>query len=189
MRPAKLVIIGGSAGSLQVILSILGGLKTAPPFAILIILHRNSSYDSSLEELIATRTPLPIKEVEEKEPVQPGIIYIGPSDYHVLFEKDRSFSLDYSERINFSRPSIDVCFRSAADVYGPELVCCLLSGGNADGVEGLEYAKDLGGMTIVQDPKTAEVPYMPQHAINTVNVDNIIAADQLPDFIGELGHR
>jgi two-component system chemotaxis response regulator CheB len=165
----------------------LGGLKASPPFATLVILHRNSTFDSSLEDLFATRTTLPIKEVEEKEPVLPGIIYVCPSDYHVLFEKDKSFSLDYSERINFSRPSIDVSFRSAADIYANELVCVLLSGGNADGVDGLEYVKDLGGLTIVQDPATAEVPYMPQHAIMTVNVDYILPPEQLPTFINQLG--
>ena len=186
MKPVKLIIIGGSAGSLHVILNILTEIRPGFTIPILIILHRNSIYESSLEELFATRTNLPIKEVEEKEPIMPGTIYVCPADYHVLLEQDKSFSLDYSERVNYSRPSIDVSFRSAADVYGESLACCLLSGGNADGVEGLQYVKERGGMLIVQDPATAEVPYMPQHAITQVEVDIVLPADELPHFIKQL---
>ena len=187
MKPVKFIVIGGSAGSLQVILDILTEIKPGFAIPILVVLHRNSVLGSSLEELFASRTDLPIKEVEEKEPVMPGAIYICPADYHVLLEQDHSFSLDYSERVNYSRPSIDVSFHSAADVYGEGLVCCLLSGGNADGVEGLEYMKERGGLAIVQDPATAEVPYMPQHAITRVEVDFVLPADDLPHFIKQLG--
>lgn len=187
MNQVKLIIIGGSAGSLHVILDILTEIRPGYTIPILIILHRNSIFESSLEELFSTRTSLPIKEVEEKEPVMPGAIYVCPADYHVLLEQDHSFSLDYSERVNFSRPSIDVSFRSAADVFGEGLLCCLLSGANADGVEGLEYVKERGGMVIVQDPATAEVPYMPQHAIARVEVDFILPAAELPNFIKQLG--
>ena len=183
MKPVKLIIIGGSAGSLQVILGILSALNPEFPVPVLIVLHRNGVFESSLEELFATRTRIPVKEVEEKEPIAPGTIYLCPADYHVLIEEDESFSLDYSERVNFSRPSIDVTFRSAAEVYGDSLVCLLLSGGNADGVEGLQSVKDNGGLVIVQDPVTAEVPYMPQHAVNRVKVDFIVPAEELPAFL------
>jgi two-component system chemotaxis response regulator CheB len=183
MKRAELMIIGGSAGSLQVILSILSEIHPDFPLPILIVLHRNSVFESSLEELLASRTRAPIKEVEEKEPILPGTIYIAPADYHVLIEWDHTFSLDYSERVNFSRPSIDVTFRCASDVYGAGLVCLLLSGGNADGVEGLQYVKGRGGVVVVQDPATAEVPYMPQHAVSQVEVDFLVPAEALPAFL------
>jgi two-component system chemotaxis response regulator CheB len=186
MKQVEFIIIGGSAGSLHVILNIIAGLPANFRIPVLVIIHRNSTFDSSLEELFASRTKLPIKEVEEKESILPGTIYTCPSDYHLLFENDRTFSLDYSERINFSRPSIDVSFRSAAEVFGPNLVCCLLSGGNADGVDGLAAVRDAGGMTIVQDPATADVPYMPQHAVSNVEIDHIIPSDELPYFIASL---
>ena len=154
---------------------------------VLVILHRNGSFESSLEELLTARTARLIKEVEEKEVLRPGLVYICPADYHVLLEQDGSFSLDYSERVNFSRPSIDVTFRSAADVYGDGLVAVLLSGGNADGVEGMEYVKAKGGFTIVQDPATAEVPYMPQQALVRMTVDVVADAKELPAMVRALG--
>ena len=183
MKPVKLITIGGSAGSLHVVLAILSTIRPGFPVPILIVLHRNGVFESSLEELFATRTQVPVKEVEEKESIIPGTIYVCPADYHVLIEDDQSFSLDYSERVNYSRPSIDVTFRSASDVYGDGLACLLLSGGNADGVEGLLYVRENGGVVIVQDPVTADVPYMPQHAINRVKVDFIIPEEELPGFL------
>lgn len=187
MKPDKLLVIGGSAGSLQVILSLLAAMGEDFLMPVLIVLHRNSGFESSLEDLFSSRTRLPIREVEEKDQLRDGTIYLCPADYHVLLEKDHSFSLDYSERVHFSRPSIDVTFRSAADVFGPGLICLLLSGGNADGAEGMQYAKERGGLTVVQDPATADVPYMPQQAIGRMTVDFIVPTDEIPGFVHGLG--
>ena len=186
---SRLLVIGGSAGSLQVVLSLLTALGEDFPMPVLIVLHRNGVFESSLEDLLSSRTRLPIKEVEEKDLLRAGTVYVCPADYHVLLEKDHSFSLDYSERVHFSRPSIDVSFRSAADVYGRGLVCLLLSGGNADGGEGMQYAQERGGLTLVQDPATAEVPYMPQQAINRMTADFILPSAGIPEFIRGLGGR
>jgi two-component system chemotaxis response regulator CheB len=150
---------------------------------VLVVLHRNVSFESSLEDLIFSRTGLRIREVEEKDIVQNGTVYLCPADYHVLLEQDHSLSLDYSERVNFSRPSIDVSLRSAADVFRDGLLAVLLSGGNADGMEGMEYAKARGGITVVQDPATAEVPYMPQQAITRMRPDHILATENIPPFV------
>jgi two-component system, chemotaxis family, protein-glutamate methylesterase/glutaminase len=182
MKPAKLIVIGGSAGSLQVILDLLPALDVPDPsfpVPILLVLHRGGAPDSGIEELLSSRTRLRCKEVEEKEPVLPGFVYICPADYHVLIERDHSFSLDYSERENFSRPSIDVTFKSAADAYGPALTCVLLSGGNTDGALGLEYARSKGSQTVVQDPTTAEVSYMPNFAIQFTSVDLILRPEEM----------
>jgi len=187
MKPDKLLVIGGSAGSLQVILSLLAAIGEDFPMPVLIVLHRNGGFESSLEDLFSTRTRLPIREVEEKDPLHAGTIYLCPADYHVLLEKDHSFSLDYSERVHFSRPSIDVTFRSAADIFGPGLICLLLSGGNADGAEGMQYVQERGGLTVVQDPATADVPYMPQQVISRMKVDFIVPADEIPGFVHGLG--
>jgi two-component system, chemotaxis family, protein-glutamate methylesterase/glutaminase len=183
MKKAKLIAIGGSAGSLMVILDLLSPLSPDFPIPILIVLHRAGPTDSVIEELFAARTRLKCREVEEKEPLLPGRVYICPSDYHVLIERDQSFSLDYSERVNYSRPSIDVSFRSAADVFGDELICVLLSGANADGAEGLNYAGAKGAMTIVQDPDTAEVSYMPHYAIGHARVDHILKPEEMSKLL------
>jgi two-component system chemotaxis response regulator CheB len=186
MNQDRLLIIGGSAGSLQVIVAMLTALGKDYPMPVLVVLHRNGVFESSLEELLMIRTAQQIKEVEEKDFLRPGLVYVAPADYHVLLEQDRSFSLDYSERVNYSRPSIDVTFRSAAEVYGPGVIAVLLSGGNADGAEGMAYVKALGGYTIVQDPGTAEVPYMPQQALLRVAVDVVAPTDELPAMVRSL---
>ena len=187
MRKDKLVVIAGSAGSLQVILSILTAMGREYPIAVLVVLHRNNVFESSLEELMSVRTNVVIKEVEEKEPILPGVVYLCPADYHVLLEKDFTFSLDYSERVNYSRPSIDVTMRSAADVYGEGLIALLLSGGNADGSDGMAHVQSKGGITVVQDPETAEVPYMPQQAILRMSVDLIVPTEELPGLMKGFG--
>jgi two-component system chemotaxis response regulator CheB len=189
MKPARLLAIGGSAGSLQVILAVLTAIGDSFPLPVLVVLHRNGFFESSLEDLFSSRTGLAIKEVEEKDPLLNGTVYLCPADYHVLLETDRSFSLDYSERVHFSRPSIDVTFRSAADVYGAGLMGLLLSGGNVDGAEGMQYVKAQGGVTVVQDPATAEVPYMPQQAIIRMSPDHILPTEGIPGFIRDWAYR
>ncbi len=185
----KLIVNAGSAGSLQVVLAVLTAMGKDYPIPVLVVLHRNNTFESSLEELFASRTRLVIKEVEEKDAIQPGVVYISPADYHVLIEQDRTFSLDYSERVNYSRPSIDVTFRSAAEVYGSGLIALLLSGGNADGAEGMQWVRDGGGLTIVQDPQTAEVPYMPQQVLLRMTVDIVAPTEELPELIHSLAYK
>jgi two-component system, chemotaxis family, protein-glutamate methylesterase/glutaminase len=182
----KVVAIGGSAGSLDVLFNMLPLLRQTLPVAIVIVLHRKSSGDSMLVDLFSLKTSLPVKEVEEKDTVLPGNIYLAPADYHLLFERDETFSLDYSEKVNYSRPSIDTCFESAAEVFGPRLVGILLSGANADGVEGLIAIKKNGGYTIAQSPESAEVPYMPSKAIQSSDIDEVINPEGLAAFINAL---
>ena len=182
----KIVVIGGSAGSLEVLLKILPRLKETSSFSIVIVLHRKSAEDTILEDLIKVKAAIPLKEVEDKAEIVEGCIYVAPSDYHLLFEKDGSLSLDTSEKINYSRPSIDVSFESAADIYGPSLIGILLSGANADGTDGLSVIKDNGGTTVVQDPKTAEMPFMPQSAIDAAVADFVLDTKGLIKFIQEI---
>jgi two-component system chemotaxis response regulator CheB len=184
--PYKLIVIGGSAGSLQVIFRIFKNIKPGFTIPFLLVLHRNISYDSALEQLLSFKTSIAVKEIEEKEKIQPGKIYICPADYHVLIERDHSFSLDYSEKINYSRPSIDVVFKSSSEVYTNKLICILLSGANADGAEGLRYAKEKGSLIIVQDPIEAEVPYMPEQALKRTTADHILKSKDIGAFINSL---
>jgi len=180
------ICIGGSAGSLQVILKIFRHIHEGFSIPILLIIHRNNSYDSSLDELLSFKTDLQVKEVEDKDPVIPGHIYVCPADYHVLMESTHQFSLDYSEKINYSRPSIDVAFKSVAEVYQNELLAILLSGANADGTEGLRRVKETGGKIIIQNPEDAEISYMPEHALKKIKADKILTADELGPFINGL---
>ena len=180
------LIIGGSAGSLDVLLKVLPVLNPAIDFPILIVVHRKHGTDSLLPELLSGRTKLAVKEVEEKEQIVPGTIYIAPSDYHTLIERDHTFSLDYSEKVNYSRPAIDVTFQTAAEVYKDKLVCVLLSGSNADGVNGLKSVKLFGGKAVVQDPESAQVAYMPAQAVAQVKIDHVLAIEDMAEFINLL---
>lgn len=181
MKRAMLVI-GGSAGSLEFLIRTLPLLWAGYQLAIVIVLHRKSGGDSTLTEVLASRSALVVKEVEEKESILPGVIYIAPPDYHVLIERDFTFSLDYSEKVNYSRPSIDITFESAADVYGDGLACLLLSGSNADGVAGMKVARERGGIIAVQDPARSEMPFMPQRALDEVKVDFIVDEQNILAF-------
>lgn len=186
MKNCEALVIGGSAGSLDVLIKVLPAIDIDITFPIIIVLHRKKGTDSLLSDLLSSKTKLTVKEVEEKENILPKTIYIVPSDYHLLIEKDLTFSLDYSEKVNYSRPSIDVTFQSAAEVYKDKLVCLLLSGSNADGVNGLITVKEFGGEIIVQDPKTAQVDYMPSQAILRANVDEVLDIAVMADYINNL---
>lgn len=182
----QFIIIGGSSGSLRVIFSVLPQLKTGFNIPVLLVLHRNNQSESILTEILAAKSNLPVKEVEEKEPALPGYIYVAPQDYHVLLESGGYFSLDYSEKVHYSRPSIDVSFSSAADVFGKHLLCILLSGANADGAKGLQNVKINGGQALVQDPDEAEVSYMPRQALLKGNIDYIMNTASLITFLNKL---
>ncbi|CAG5016642.1 Protein-glutamate methylesterase/protein-glutamine glutaminase [Dyadobacter sp. CECT 9275] len=180
------VVIGGSAGSLAVLFEILPKLKQDHDFALIIVLHRKYNAESSLSELLGSKTLNTLTEIEDKDPIIPGNIYLAPADYHVLIENNRIFSLDHSEKVNFSRPSLDVTFESAAQVYGRSLIGVLLSGANDDGTKGLHAVKHYGGMTIVQDPQSAQMPMMPQYAIDHENIDKILDVANLIIFLNTL---
>jgi len=182
----KVLIIGGSAGSLEVLMQVLPQLNAIANFSVVIILHRKSGEDTTLEELLALKTVIPLQEVEDKTPLLPGYMYIAPSDYHLLFERDYTLSLDISEKINYSRPSIDVAFESAADIYREGLAAILLSGANADGTNGVIAIQKAGGKVVIQNPESAEMPYMPQSAINRLAADYILDIKEIAEFINSI---
>ena len=178
-----MIIIGGSAGSLQVIFYLLERCKPGFPIPILLVLHRDPQGISRLAELLATKTTMRIKEIEDKDTIEAGCVYICPPDYHTLIEDAQAFSLDYSEKINFSRPSIDVTFSSAAEIFGDRLICILLSGANADGAEGLHSVRGRHGISIVHNPEEAEVSYMPQLALLQGQADYVLNKNEIAEFM------
>lgn len=176
---SKLVVIGGSAGSLDVVLKIAASLPLQSCAAFVIVIHRRADAESILAGLLSGRTSLAVKEVEDKEDLHVNTIYVAPPDYHLLLEDRHTFSLDYSERLHFSRPSIDVTFESAAQVFGSHCLGILLSGANADGAAGLKKLHDVGGFTIAQEPSSADVSYMPQQAIALNAVTKVLRPDEI----------
>jgi two-component system chemotaxis response regulator CheB len=179
----KVVIIGGSAGSLNALMQILPEISKLNGFSIVIVLHRKSTDDQTLEELLALKASIAVKPVEDKVVLKPGFIYVAPSNYHLLFEKNETLSLDTSEKVNYSRPSIDVSFESAAEVYGETLVGILLSGSNSDGTNGLKAIKASGGTIVVQDPDFADMSFMPNNAIQNTTPDFVLNNTELLELI------
>jgi two-component system chemotaxis response regulator CheB len=130
-----------------------------------------------------------VKEVDEKEQIHPGVVYTAPPNYHVLVEEDESFSLSVEDRINFARPSVDVLFESAADVFGASLVGVILTGANNDGSRGLLQVKKKGGLTVVQNPATSEVDGMPGAALDMVKeVDRLLELEEIGPFLAGLAY-
>jgi two-component system chemotaxis response regulator CheB len=187
LTKARLIIIGGSSGSLEALLVLLPLLKTSFPLPVLLVIHRGNQADTALTELLASKTFLTVKEADDKDQLEPGCIYIAPPDYHVLLEADGSLSLDVSEKINFSRPSIDVALVSAAEVYGDALIAVLLSGANADGAAGMAMVSQKGGCVLVQDPATAAVAYMPERAILQSSVDRVLDPAAIASLLNTVG--
>lgn len=183
MKNIKLLLIGGSAGCLNIILKLLPALKNNSNIAIVFILHRKSGGGSMLINLLATKTTIPVKEAEEKELIEGGKMYVAPADYHLLIESNHTFSLDFSEKVNFSRPCIDVSFETGARAFQENAIGLLLSGANSDGTNGLVCIKKNHGIVLVQNPATAEVPFMPQYAKDHVEPNELLDLDEMIEYI------
>src|SRR6478672_3588505 len=182
----KMIIIGGSAGSLEVLLEVLPQIGQLANLSIIIVLHRRNSEDNLLEDLLRMKSGLQVEEIEDKTPIRAGFVYVAPADYHLLIENDFSFALDVSEKVHYSRPSIDVAFESAALMFKDRLVAILLSGANSDGTEGLRGVKANGGQIVIQLQETAEFPFMPQHAIDRIVAEHVLSPSELIPLIPSL---
>ncbi len=176
------IIIGGSAGSLDAAGRILEKLPEDFAIPIVLVSHRHPDSGRYFEKHLNSSTALNVKQVDEKEPVNCGTVYVAPPNYHLLIEEDFTFSLTLEEPCFYSRPSIDVTFESAAEVWGEKLAGVIVTGANSDGTAGLNAVKKAGGFTLVQSPETAEYDAMPQSAIEHTGPD----FTGTPEEIGEL---
>ena len=178
------IIIGGSAGSLSAVLRLVEECPAhfVPPFVI--VLHRGKNKRNVLLDLLTSRSKRPVEEVEHYDQLENGKVFLAPRNYHLLIGADRHLELDLSEKVLFSRPSIDVSFISFADVFKEQLVGVVLSGANADGAAGATAILRNGGVVIVQDPDEAEVNIMPQETLRAnAEIANIIPSNQIMNTI------
>lgn len=182
-QKVNMIVVGGSWGGFQASLQIFKELPVDFKIPIILILHRSKESNSDLHTIFNKKIVLNVKEVEEKQPIRGGFIYLAPPNYHVLIEKEQTFSLDDSELENYSRPSIDVTFYNAVDVYGPQTLGILLSGASKDGSLGLRYIMEKGGTTIVQNPSEAEAKTMPQAAIDIIPNCQILRVKEIKDYL------
>ena len=183
--PYAIVCAGTSWGGLLALRRILHALGEGFTLPIVVVQHRHRDSDGLLADLLQDCTPRPVSEVEDKEPVEPGRVYVAPANYHLLIDEGH-FALTTDPPVRFSRPSIDVTFSAAADEYGAGAIGIVLTGANADGAEGLRRIAEAGGAAIVQDPDTAESPVMPRAALRAVPEARTLALDAIAPFLCSL---
>ena len=180
------VVIGASAGGVEALAVLLPALPASFRPALLIVLHLPRERPSLLVDIFQHRCAVPIREADDKEPVEPGTVYFAPPDYHMLVEKSRQIALSADEPINYSRPSIDVLFESAADAYVNRLLGIILTGANADGAAGLHAVHRAGGLTVVQQPDSAKVPVMVVSALQRGPADFVLPLSEIAALLGRL---
>lgn len=179
----ELVAIGTSAGGLNALKKIIPKLPGKICYAVIVVQHIHEDADNYIVEFLNKKSAVLVKEADEKEIIEPGTVYIAPPGYHLLVEADKTFSLSVDPPVNFSRPSIDVLFNSAAEVYSDKMIGVILTGANADGAKGLRTIKQSGGLSIVQQPEEAESKMMPQSAISETSVDHIFSLEEIAEFL------
>ncbi len=185
--PLKAVVIGASAGAVQALLTILPALPASFVLPVLVVVHVPPDRDNVLVSLLQAKCRLTVKEAEDKEPLVGGTVFFAPSDYHLLVETDGTLAISTDEPVNYSRPSIDVLFESAADAFGEALVGVVLTGANHDGAAGLRAVTQAGGTAIVEDPNFAHSRAMPLAALEASPGAAIMTIDAIASYLSSLG--
>lgn len=178
-RTTELLLLGGSAGSFKLLFQMVKLFPADLGKTVIIVIHRKRNFFSEIAKLFAENSRMSLREIEDKDVLKKNTIYIAPANYHTLIEKGGYFSLDVSEAVWYSKPSIDVTFECAADVYNERCMAILLSGANQDGAEGMLKLKNSGAVTIAQHPEDAEMDEMPMAAINNGAAGYILRTDEI----------
>ncbi|KRG50940.1 chemotaxis protein CheB [Stenotrophomonas beteli] len=178
MRPA-LLLIGASAGGVAALQSVLGALPATFPAPVLAVLHLPRDRSSRIAEVLAPYCALPVREAEDKQPLQPGTVTFAPPDYHLLVEDATSVALSVDAPVLYSRPAIDPLFESAAAVFGPRVLALLLTGASSDGSEGVAAVRAAGGHAWLQCPEEAEASMMPASALQHAGADAVLPVEQM----------
>lgn len=181
-----MVVIGCSAGGIEALGLILQALPKVFKPTIAIVQHISPDSTRSLADHFSVMTHIPVREVEDKEPIMGGTAYFAPPNYHLLLAKNGVFNLSTDELVNFSRPAIDVLFESAAEIYQDRVIGIILTGTNQDGAEGLKKIKQNGGLAIIQDPETAKYPMMPQKAKQLAEPQLVLDLNDIGIFLNKL---
>ncbi|MCJ8339120.1 MAG: chemotaxis protein CheB [Pseudomonadales bacterium] len=179
----KFIAIGVSAGGFEVLNTLVTQLPADFSLPIAIVQHRSADSSGYLAEHLDISAKIKVKDVFDKEPISPGIVYLAPPDYHLLIERGFFFSLSRDDKVNFSRPSIDVLFESAADIYRQACLAIILTGKNHDGAMGLAKIVATGGTAIVQNPGSAQASEMPIAAIKKVPTASVYTLSQITAYL------
>ncbi len=178
--------MGVSYGGLKALENILPIISSDFPAPIMVVQHHDPLADDFLARHLNRLSQVQVKVAEEKEKAVAGVVYLAPANYHLLVEDDHTLSLSIDEKVNFARPAIDVLFESGADAWQARLIGIILTGANHDGSQGLHRIKKLGGLTIVQDPQTAQAQTMPESALAATEVDYVLPLDEIGYFLNDV---
>lgn len=181
------IVIGGSAGSTVIMSEILSCLPPDFRLPILVVQHLHESDDGGFAEHLARNWELTLVVPCDKQSTEEGHVYVAPSNYHMLVKRNWTIALSVDDKVNWSRPSIDVLFESAAYACATNLVAVILSGASADGAQGMRTVRECGGLTVAQSPDTAESPFMPQAAINAAHPEYVQPPAEIAKLLAELG--
>jgi len=182
---AAIVVVGASTGAIETLDRLLPSLPATFPVPVVVVVHVPSNAPSLLVDLFRPRCALPVCEPIDKQPLSPGIFF-APPDYHLLVERSGTLSLSIDPPVNWSRPSIDVLFESAADAYRERTVGVVLSGYGADGSQGARAIREAGGRVFVQDPASADADEMPRAAIEAASPQLVALLPEIADAIRTL---
>jgi two-component system chemotaxis response regulator CheB len=183
-RPApEAVLIGGSAGAIEVVSLVLGALPADFATPIIVVIHLPRHRPSALSGALRGKCRLALREPLDKEPLAPATVYLAPPDYHLLIDPGPVFALSVDEPVNFSRPSVDVLFRSAADILGERCAAVLVSGASSDGAQGLLAISEAGGLVAIQDPDEAAQRAMPEAAIALCPDAPVLSAQGISQWV------
>lgn len=182
------IVIGGSSGAIEALLVMVPALPATLRAAVLVVMHMPRDSRNRLVEVFRPHSALPVQEAQDREPVRPGTVYFAPPDYHLLLDHGPRIALSVDAPVHYSRPSIDVLFESAADLYGDQLVAILLSGANEDGARGAQAVHAAGGLVIVQEPASAPVSAMPLAALARFDAHHVLPPKGIAALIADL-HR
>ncbi|HYP99272.1 MAG TPA: chemotaxis protein CheB [Polyangiaceae bacterium] len=179
---SEALVMGASAGAIDALNQLLPGIPERGRIPVVVVVHLSPNRQSLLPEIFASRCHAKVSEPEDKQPMTPGV-WFAPSNYHLLLEANRSFAFSTDLPVNFSRPSIDVLFECAADVFAERLACIVLTGANDDGAYGASLIRRSGGLVIVQDPNSAEARQMPDAAISRANPQIIAPLPEIAELV------
>ncbi|MEU6251916.1 chemotaxis protein CheB [Streptomyces sp. NPDC047043] len=179
----EVVAVASSAGGINGLVTLLGGLDAELPVPILVVQHLDPRHRTVIAEVLGRRTTLAVQLAEDHEQARSGTVYIAPPDRHLLVGPGGTLTLTDSELVHFVRPSADLLFESVAGAYGPRAIACVLTGTGRDGAMGVDAVKSRGGTVIVQDPATAEFRGMPDAAVGTGTVDFVLPLEEIAAVI------
>jgi two-component system chemotaxis response regulator CheB len=182
----KAIVIGASFGGLDAIKLIINGLPRIFKTPVIIVLHIGNNNINTFISMLNQNEFLTVKEAEEKETIKENTVYLAPPNYHLQVEDEFTLSLSTAQKVNFSRPSIDVLFETAAWTFKNELLGILLTGANSDGAEGVKTIKTFGGTTIIENPETAIAKQMPLSGIKISTPDYILNLEDIANKMIEL---